>query len=202
LSASLAESPSSFCEIIRIIFRSDDATKNEDTPAPTDKQRAMAQNAYRLLESWNTVPGTQSDGSLSSDSLRKWIEEAQASLKESGHLDIGLQKAGEVFLHAPVDPSGLFIHRAVAEVLNREDMAELRRGYELAIINSRGAHFVDPTGAPERELSKTYNQKADAVENEGYHRLAVALRSVVDMYLREAERNVERHKAERETPDG
>jgi len=161
----------------------------------------MAENAYRLLENWETVPGTQPDGSLSTDAVRDWIDKVRASLKESGHLDIGLQKAGEVFLHTPPDPAGLFIHRAAADVLNREDMAELRRGYALAIFNSRGVHAVDPTGAPEKELSANYKQKADAVENAGYHRLAVTLRSISDGYLREAERNIAGHRAERETPD-
>jgi hypothetical protein len=201
LSASLAESPDSFCEIIRRIFRSNAEKKNEDRPPLTEERRAVAENAYRLLENWDTVPGTQPDGSLSADALCDWIDKVQTSLTESGHLDIGLQKVGEVFLHALADPSGLYIHHAVAEVLNREDMAELRRGYELAIYNSRGAHFVDPTGAPERELAANYKEKADAVENAGYHRLAITLRSISDGYLREAEQNIARLRSEREMPD-
>jgi hypothetical protein len=197
LNASIAESPEWFCEIVRMIFRSDFERTDEERSEPPAEQRALAENAYRLLEGWNTVPGTQPDGSISADVLREWIDKVHTSLRDSGHLEVGLQKAGEVFLHAPADPDGLFIHRAVAEILNRDDMDEFRRGYELAVINSRGVHFVDPTGAPEIELAKTYSEKADAVENAGFHRLAVTLRSISESYKREAERNVARHEAEK-----
>jgi hypothetical protein len=201
LGGALASEPDLFCEVIRTIFRSDKEAENQQRPEPTEERRAIAQNAYHLLETWATVPGTDASGDVSGEQLRSWIDAVKASLEQSGHLVVGLHKAGEVFIRAPVDPSGLFMHRAVADVLNRQDMDELRRGYELAVHNSRGAHFVDPTGAPEKELARVYNEKADAVENAGYHRLAVTLRSISESYEREAERNIARYGGEKRTQD-
>jgi hypothetical protein len=80
-------------------------------------------------------------------------------------------------------------------------MDELRRGYAIAVYNSRGVHNVDPTGAPEKELSATYSQKADAVENAGYHRLAVTLRSIAEGYVRDAERIIARFGTKKEEAD-
>jgi hypothetical protein len=201
LNAAIATDPQLFCEIIRKIFKSDREKGDEERPEPTEEERAIGLNAYRLLHGWGTVPGTDASGVISSELLKGWIDTVKGSLEESGHLAVGLQKAGEVFTHAPPAPDGLFMSHAVASVLNREDMAELRRGYEIAIYNSRGAHFVDPTGAPEKQLSATYRQKADAAENAGYHRLAVTLRSIADGYMRDAERVIATHATEKDETD-
>lgn len=201
LGASLASEPDVFCEFIRMIFRSKKEDENQQRPEPTEGQRAIAQNAYRLLETWATVPGTDASGTVAGEQLVSWIEGVKASLEQSGHLAVGLQKAGEVFIHAPADPSGLFMHQAVADVLNREEMDELRRGYEVAVLNARGVHLVDPTGAPEKELARVYIEKAEALENAGFHRLATTLRSISESYKREAERNIATHEAERRTQE-
>jgi len=201
LNATIATDPQCFCEIIRKVFRSDREMKDEQHPEPTEEERAFGQNAYRLLHGWSTVPGTDASGIVSAESLTSWIDAVKGSLGESGHLAVGLHKAGEVFIHATPGTDGLFMSHAVAGVLNREDMDELRRGYELAVYNSRGAHMVDPTGAPEKQLAATYSQRANAVENAGYHRLAVTLRSIADSYTRDAERIIARYGIERDDAD-
>lgn len=201
LNAALVDDPHFFCDVIRRIFRSDHEPANGTWPEPSPDEQAIGQNAYRLLRSWSKVPGTDASGEISAKALTAWIDTVKTALEASGHLDVGLHKAGEVFIHAPPDPDGLFIHRAAAEVLNREDMQELRHGYELAIYNSRGVHFVDPTGAPELKLSQEYSLKAEAAENAGYYRLAIALRSIAEDYARESELTKKRF-ADRNRSDG
>lgn len=60
--------------------------------------------------------------------------------------------------------------------------------------NARDAHWVDPTGKPEKELAEQFRQKAEDVENGGFQRLAATLRSLVDGYEREAKRIISEHK--------
>ena len=98
-----------------------------------------------------------------------------------------MQEFGQVLFYAPPDPDGLWIHRGVAEVLNAKEAGDIRLGYEIEIFNSRGAHFVDPEGKPERELASRYRQQAEEVEMAGYHRLAISLREAAVSYEREAE---------------
>jgi hypothetical protein len=57
----------------------------------------------------------------------------------------------------------------------------------LPLFNSRGVYHVDPSGQAERELATVYRQKAEDVENAGYHRLAVTLRDISKSYDRDAE---------------
>jgi hypothetical protein len=190
LNAAIANDPQLFCEIIRTIFRSDREMESDQRPEPTEEQRAIARNAYRLLDSWRTVPGADATGSISAGSLASWIDMVKDSLKASGHLDVGLLKAGGVFVHSPADPGGLWMHRVIADVLNRDDMGELRKGYSTAVYNSRGTHWVDPTGAPEKQLAENYARRADEVENAGFHRLASTMRGLSATYHREYEARI------------
>ena len=69
----------------------------------------------------------------------------------------------------------------------------MRDGYRLGLSNSRGVHKVDPTGEPERELTREYRQKASLVEDEGYNLLATTLRELAHHYCREANRVIDRY---------
>jgi len=185
LHKTLAKDPAFFCEIIRAIFRSDKeeaAVKNL-----TEEQQAIATNAYRLLMEWKTPPGTQGDGTFNAEALHTWLNNVKEVCRESGHLKIALQEVGKVLFYSPPDPDGLWIHRSVADILNAKVAGDIRLGYEIEIFNSRGAHFVDPEGKPERELANHYRKQAEEVEIAGYHRLAISLREAASSYEREAE---------------
>jgi hypothetical protein len=88
----------------------------------------------------------------------------------------------------------LWINSTAADALNGRDAKDMRSGFRTGIFNSRGAHWVDPTGNPERQLAKLYRQKAEDIENAGYQRLAATLRGVADTYDSEADRIVDEHK--------
>ena len=182
----MATDPEFFCEVIRLIFRSD----KEDPSAsePTEQSKAIARNAWRLLEKWETPPGSQQNGTFSADNFTKWLEKVKEVATESGHLGVALSKIGEVLIAAPPDPDGLWINRAIASALNDRDAESIREGYRRGTYNSRGAHWVDPTGKPERELADQFRTKAEEVENAGYQRFAVTLRVLADGYDQEAER--------------
>lgn len=103
-------------------------------------------------------------------------------------MDVALSKVGEVLISTPSDSNGLWINREVAVALNDRNAESMREGYRIGTYNSRGAHWVDPTGKPERELADQFRAKAEEVENAGFQRFAVTLRVLADSYDHEAER--------------
>jgi hypothetical protein len=188
----LATEPEFFCEIIRLIYRS----KKGDAPPVehTEDAKAVATNAWRLLHDWKTPPGTQIDGSFSGQRFSQWLETTKAICTKSGHLDVALIQVGEVLIHAPSDANGLWIDATVASALNGRDDEHMRRGFSTAVYNSRGVHWVDPTGKPEKELAEEYRHKAENIENAGFQRFAATLRGVAMGYERDAERIIVDHK--------
>jgi len=190
----LASDPGFFCEVIRLIYRSKKTAKSPKEPS--EQEKVLATNAWRLLHEWRTPPGTHPDGSFSQEHLKKWLEHTKKECADSGHLDVALTHIGQVLFYCRPDPNGLWIDRSAAEALNGKDAAEMRRGFSMEAFNSRGVHTVDPTGKPERELAEKYRKKAEDVENAGYQRLAATLRSLAESYDRDAERIIAEHGVE------
>lgn len=192
----LANDPEFFCEVIRLIYRSN--KEEQPSKEPTKESKAMATNAWRLLNKWKTPPGIQKDGTFSEEHFNEWLQRVKQLCTESDRLEVALITIGEVLIHAPANPDGLWIHRAVATALNDREADELRDGFGTGMYNSRGVHEVDPTGKPERELAEQFRNKAEEIENAGFHRFAVTLRDLADGYDREAERVIAEHKRENE----
>jgi hypothetical protein len=186
----LANDPRFFCEVIRLVFRS----KKDERPDEelTEERKAIATNAYRLLSAWHTPPGYREDEMYDGDALTAWLDAMKKECSETGHLEIAMTMVGHALIYVPAAPDGLWIHRSAAAALNAKDAGDMRDGFRTALFNSRDAHWVDPTGRPERELAQKYRAQAEAVESAGYHRLAATLRELADAYERDAERTVSR----------
>lgn len=191
LSARLSTDPSFFCEVVRLCFRGKHAQAEEDQLSEIHKGKAT--NAYRLLREWNVPPGTKKGEPYDGDALREWLAAARTECTATGHVEVAMNMIGHVLVHAPQDPDGLWIHRAVAGVLNGRDASEIRDGFRTELFNSRGVHWVDPTGAPELALASNYRTKAKALDSAGFSRLAATLRELADSYGVEAERIRSRH---------
>jgi hypothetical protein len=134
------------------------------------------------------------DGSFSGDDFNAWVKSVKIKCEETGHLEVAMHTIGNVLIHYIPDPAGLWIHKVLAEALQAEDAEEMRKGFYIGIINSRGAHFVDPTGKPEKELAAKYRQQAEEVENAGYYRFANTLKDLAKSYEDEEKRVVEERK--------
>lgn len=187
----LAEDPGFFCEVIRLVFRS---TKGEqEAEPPSANAQSIASNGYRLLREWRTPPGSRKDGSYDGEVLTAWLDEVKQACVETGHLEIAMEMVGHVLIHTPADPDGLWIHRTAAAALNDKNAGHMREGFQVELLNSRGMHWIDPSGKPEMGLAEKYRQQADQVENARYPRLAATLRELASFYDREAERIIRDH---------
>jgi len=189
LEQKLASEPAFFCEAIRTLYRSKKKAKSEKEP--TEQEKAVASNVWRLLHDWKTLPGIQTDGSFCASDFNEWLKSVKKQCDKSGHLEVALSTVGGVLIHYIPDPDGLWIHRALAEALDAEDAGRMRDGFSIGIFNSRGVYCVDPTGKPEKDIAAKYRQQAEEVENAGYYRLAGTLKKLADSYEHEAERIVQ-----------
>lgn len=196
LDRELAESPDFFFQVIRMVFRSE--KEKDEQRDLNEQQMRMAENGYRLLSEWEIPPGLHEDGTFHGGDLISWLNDVKEKCMESGHLEAALDIAGQVLFHVPSDPDGLWIDESAAQVLeqNDESAERLRSGFGSAIVNSQGAHWVDPSGKDERDLADGYRQKADALNMHGYSRLAATLQGTAKRYDQEAREVVARHESE------
>lgn len=194
LESRLASDPDTFCHLLRLLYRSRKEGASRSRRGELDE--AVAANAWSLLHRWRVPPGTQVEGGFSKAHFESWLSSVRDICEESGHLEVAYSHIGQVLIMCPADPDGLWIHHSVAGALNEEGADEMRTGYSMGIRNSRGAHIVDPTGQPERELASQYREKANQIENAGYYRFAAELSRLADSYDHEADRIVDDHESE------
>lgn len=187
----LSESPEFFCEVISYVYRSKDDPKEGQEEDKSLKN--IATNAWHLLYDWERTPGTQDDGSFSGDAFLDWFTKAKALCESVGRLDGAMIEVGKVLRYTPKDPDGLWIHKSVLDVLESRESEIIREFFRSEVFNSRGVHWVDPTGKPEQDLANEWLEKANAVEMLGYPRFASELKSLADSYARDAERIRKEH---------
>jgi hypothetical protein len=149
--------------VIRLVYRSKKESQT-DTEL-NDQEKAIATNAYRLLDDWKTPLGMKKDGSFSEEDFSSWLELTKSLCNESGHFEVALTHIGGVLVYSPPDLDGLWINEVVADALYSKDADKMRRGFTLKLLNSRGGHWVDPTGQPVRDLAVKYRLQAEDVEN-------------------------------------
>jgi hypothetical protein len=185
----MANEPDFYLEVIRLVFRSKNDDQQVRTEA-TEGEKAIASNAYRLLNRWQRPPGLADDGHFDPKCLNGWLDEVKRKSTASGHFDISMSVLGQVMTHAPADPGGLWIHQAAAAALNGRDVEAMRDGFRTQLFNSRGV-FSPTGGAGERALAAKYKERAAQVDEAGFTRLATTLRDLADSYERYAKREAD-----------
>lgn len=190
----LRTEPGFFADLLRLIFRSDKAPE-EPTETPTEEQKARAQNAYRLLMEWKSVPGLQEDNTVDEQALLAWVTEARRLCEASGRLTVCDLRIGEVLAHAPAETDGTWPCVPIRDVIDEVDSERLTRGFEIGIFNRRGVFSKSPIagGKQERELAQRYASYAEACAIE-WPTTATALRRVAHQYEQDARREDEEAK--------
>lgn len=186
LATRLSTDPEFFCQIINLVFRSKGDAGDAGEQIADENQRVAAQNGYRLLHEWKQAPGAKDDGSFDEALLSRWFVKVKDICKKAGRLEVALSTIGEVLPYAPPDPSGLWIHRAVAQIVNERDAEMLRSGFRCELFNRRGVHGYTG-GAEEKKISLQFREKAEALEACGYHRFAKAIFDLAESYEKDAE---------------
>ena len=188
LERKMVQEPSFFAQIVGMVYKS---TKTKSTKKPSQEKQRAASNAYTLLNETSFVPGLDEKGNLDVQKFQNWIQQVRNLCTKSGHLDVALLNIGKKLIHSPADgnaPNDLWIHKSIAELLDSSENIHMREGFTNALYNSRGAHIIDPTGAPELQLAGKYSHQADELELYGYSRFAEAMRNLAEQYKYEAAR--------------
>ena len=185
----LASDPAFFAEVVSLVFRSKKDNQNEATL--DEQKRNLVRNAYTLLTGWKRCPGILDDGSFDIDVFNSWLKEARRITEETGHGEVGQIQIGHILTHVPSDPNGLWIHEAVAMVLNGRDKEDMRSGFTTELFNQRGVHGFT-AGKEELELAQQNRDKAEDLEAKGFSRFATAMREFANLYERDADREANR----------
>jgi hypothetical protein len=188
LHAMLTSDPECFVNLLGLIFRSGHEPEEARTE-PSEEDKARAQNAYHLLMSWRSVPGSREDQTIDEDALFEWIQKARSMTEQQGRSEVCDHHIGNVFAHAPHEQDGSWPCIPVRDAIEEIPSDDVASGFEVGIYNKRGAYWTSPEegGNQERDLAKQYERWAEICKIE-WPRTAASLRRVAEWYAAEARR--------------
>ena len=189
LERGVAASPALFVQALALVFkRSDDCQDTPDLQVENPGQRAVAaETAYRLLERVRLIPGTDREGKVDTESLRRWITEVRSLCAKYGRVDIGDTYIGQLLAKAPTEESSLWPCRSVCEVMETVASDAIAHGFCIGVHNARGVYFRGEGGDQERELAAKYRGWARQVDFD-YPYVSSVLERIAASYDKEGER--------------
>jgi transcriptional regulator with XRE-family HTH domain len=177
----MSSRPQFFVEVLSAVFR---ASSREASPdyTPTPQEKAVASQAWRLLESWSKLPG-EDKGEVDADALLQWVEEAHRLAVQAERGAIGDQYIGKLLSHSPAGKDGVWPHPAVRDVIESMHNSKLETGIIIGVHNSRGvtSRGMLDGGSQERDLAQRYNTWAEATKLD-YPRASAMLREIGRSY--------------------
>jgi transcriptional regulator with XRE-family HTH domain len=186
----LAEQPEQFVELLKIVFRPQEDSGVEEPEADrSDRARAIAKQAYRLLDLWDHIPGTDETGHIDAVVLEGWITQARRLAKAVGREKIADIKIGRMLSASPVGADGAWPAEPVRQVLDLFRSPDMLNGFAIGKQNRRGVTTRMPGdgGELERGEARKYRAWAEAIGFD-YPHTAKALSSIAESYDWHAER--------------
>lgn len=188
----LSERPALFIQMLSAIFKPAEESGVVD-PEPPDPEhaRAVATQAYRLLEIWNRIPGTSDDGTVDGKVLESWITEARTLAKAADREDIADSRIGNMLSASPMGADGAWPAEPVRDALDLFRSKAMIEGFTVGKFNRRGATWLPHDGGSlERHEAAKYRGWAKAVSYEHPH-TAKALDRLAEQYEWVAQRHDE-----------
>ncbi|UCE27103.1 MAG: hypothetical protein JSW52_12270, partial [Candidatus Coatesbacteria bacterium] len=160
----LSDDPRFFIDLICDIYKP--ASGGQETEIDEYKL-TKAEYGYDLLQSWKTIPGTDSQGVIRESELSKWVTDARVLAKQKDRADITDQAIGRILAYAPNDPvDGAWPHQAVRNILESTESQHIKIGLTVEIHNKRGVvkKEVFEGGKQEQVLASQWREWADIVK--------------------------------------
>lgn len=185
----LGKDPSLFVDLVSRVYRG----KNEPRRQLDDREQALAGHAWHVLNDWRGLPGWRSDGTIDSDHLTHWVQEARLAFAESDRADIGDEQIGQALSAAPEGADGVWPAEPVRDLIETIGSTRIEAGIHLGVVNSRGVttRGVFDGGDQERALAARYRQWAAQTAGR-WRRTSRVVRGLAESYELEAQQEDER----------
>jgi hypothetical protein len=186
----LAKSPEFFVAVLKWVYqpKNPETVENEQKGISTDAIKNRAEQAFKLLHSWKTIPGVDIDGNIDEQFLNTWIDESRRSAENASRLEVADAQIGQVLAQFP-EKNMHWPPDEICKVLERINTDSIKRNFSSATFNKRGSSSrgAFDGGNIERNHAE-YFQKLAEDRRSKYPNVANILTSLANGYLADAQR--------------
>lgn len=165
----IAKDPVFFIDLVKCAYKSDD----EDTVEKTDHNglseeqiQIRATMAYKLLHSWNEIPGCN-EGKIDSHHLNEWINKVRDLATNCGRIKIVDSLIGKVLAHYPTNKEEILVPEEICQIIEDLNSDSLSKGFYCEMINKQGVttRGAFDGGDIERDQAAYYHELAKKHRN-------------------------------------
>jgi len=159
----VTSSPELFVELLKVLFRAEGEPKNKDV---SEEKSKIAEQAFHLLQSINTIPGYLSssvDEIVDSSALREWVQKVRKLAQDAGRLLVCDSQIGQILSYAPPSSDGSWPCVEVRNLIEEIQSPKLENGFQIGKYNQRGVVRRGKGGGHEWALAKKYRELAEKV---------------------------------------
>lgn len=184
----ISTSPSLYFRTVTLVSRRQD--RGEDPPDwrihDSERARALASQARKLLFHVKRLPGTAEDGTVNLRSLLDWVAEVRRLCEKHDRVAIGDEMIGQLLGQSnPVPEDGPWPRTEVCEVLEQTATEDIRAGFCRRVQNARKDPWREEGGGPERQLEVRFRKLANE-RSYDYPFVAGCLERIADGYRHDA----------------
>jgi hypothetical protein len=164
LHRAMSKDPAFFAQVLSATCHAHSATAEEKSQI-SDQAKAIASHAFRLLQSWNTVPGATETG-IDAAALTSWVKEAHRVAEQADREAVGDQYIGHVLSFSKAAPDGVWPDLPIRSLIEEMSNRNIETGILIAIHNNRGvtSRALFDGGGQERGVAQKYRTWADALK--------------------------------------
>jgi hypothetical protein len=158
----LGACPKTFVELLTWMYLADTDEQNERERQNRIDNPSLGEAAYHLLESWETIPGTDPLGNIDYEYLEDWIFEVRGLANAAGRRAVADMEIAKILACYPDKGDGNWPPEEICKILDEINTDSIRNNFAAAIINSRGAYSkgMFDGGESERALAEGYRRIA------------------------------------------
>ncbi len=180
----VADSPFYFVWLIACAYLRRDGREDPEGWPDADSERGRRLNglAHSVLGKIARIPGTDADGAIDVDEVKRWIVEARRLGVKFGRAERTEICIGEFLARRPPDGDRVWPERPICEALEAVGTERVASGFGTGAINAHRLHMrgsVD--GETDKDLALKYRTWAEARAVE-YPLVSRTLRSIAGFY--------------------
>lgn len=158
----LSTSPESLVELLKWVYKANTDEQNEAEKEDKEKNPTLPMAGYRLLDSWETIPGSEDNQNIDYHFLENWIGEVRNLAQQIGLIEVADMEIAKILACYKIAGDGNWPSDGICKIIDGINTKSIRDNFHAAIYNNRGttSRGVFDGGEQERELSAYFKTLA------------------------------------------
>ena len=200
LNEELAKNPEFFIEILKWVYMPKDEKRKEEErkKLSSDALKTYAEQGFKLLYNFKTIPGQQEDGKIDEEHLNDWVNRVRSLAEKEDRLEIADMQIGKVLAHYSEENKDYWPPDEISSIVERINTESLKNNFAITVTNKRGFTSRGPFdgGNIERENAAHFQKLADIHKFKHPNLCEIFIR-IASEYLHEAKIQDEQAKRDR-----